>query len=150
VDPWDTHITLKRRARLVSETDNNGQLLRATSTHPFSYAPLVCFFVSLVTNAYLFEQAAFGSITGAIANAIVRMIMRWISRAYDLIFGCRHRSLSRVFSIEGNSYKVCCQCGAKFPYSWESMHMIKEKARRASPKVAPVPAKFVRTTAESS
>jgi hypothetical protein len=52
------------------------------------------------------------------------LIMQWILRAYDIVFGCHHGNLSRVFSIEGNTYRVCCQCGSKFPYSWELMCMI--------------------------
>lgn len=43
--------------------------------------------------------------------------------ALDLAFGCRHRKLSRVFTIRGHSYKVCCDCGATFNYSLEHMSM---------------------------
>jgi len=32
----------------------------------------------------------------------------------DIAFGCHHRRLSRVFTIGGHSYKVCCDCGAIF------------------------------------
>jgi hypothetical protein len=39
----------------------------------------------------------------------------------DIAFGCHHRRLSRVFTIGGHSYKVCCDCGATFRYSLESM-----------------------------
>ena len=40
---------------------------------------------------------------------------------FDLVFGCRHRLLSRVFTIAGRTYKVCCNCGGKFDYSLEKM-----------------------------
>lgn len=76
--------------------------------------------------------------------------MQWILRAYDLVFGCRHRNLSRVFSIEGSSYKVCCQCGAKFPYSWESMRIIKGKGGKGRPKVVQIQPELLRTTPERS
>jgi hypothetical protein len=36
-------------------------------------------------------------------------------------FGCRHVPLSRVFTLKGETYKVCCDCGAKFAYSLETM-----------------------------
>jgi hypothetical protein len=49
--------------------------------------------------------------------------MYWLSRVYDFIFGCHHRNLSRVFTIEGETYVVCCLCGIKFPYSLDSMSM---------------------------
>lgn len=39
----------------------------------------------------------------------------------DFAFGCHHRRLSRVFTIGGHSYKVCCDCGATFHYSLASM-----------------------------
>ena len=39
----------------------------------------------------------------------------------DFIFGCHHAHLSRVFTLDGETYKVCCDCGARFAYSLESM-----------------------------
>ena len=41
--------------------------------------------------------------------------------ALDFAFGCHHGKLSRVFTIEGRSYKVCCECGEHFHYSLETM-----------------------------
>jgi hypothetical protein len=43
------------------------------------------------------------------------------SNVLDLAFGCHHRKLSRVFTINNRSYKVCCECGATFNYSLETM-----------------------------
>jgi len=45
----------------------------------------------------------------------------------DIAFGCHHRRLSRVFTIEGHSYKVCCDCGASFRYSLESMSITRRR-----------------------
>ena len=39
----------------------------------------------------------------------------------DFLIGCHHAHLSRVFTLQGESYKVCCDCGAKFAYSLETM-----------------------------
>ena len=39
----------------------------------------------------------------------------------DFAFGCHHRKLSRVFTIDNHTYKVCCECGATFNYSLETM-----------------------------
>ena len=39
----------------------------------------------------------------------------------EFIFGCHHVHLSRVFTLQRESYKVCCDCGAKFAYSLETM-----------------------------
>ncbi len=41
----------------------------------------------------------------------------------DFLFGCHHSQLSRVFTIDGRTYRVCCDCGAKFEYSLENMSM---------------------------
>ena len=34
--------------------------------------------------------------------------------ALDFLFGCHHHNLSRVFTIHGRTYRVCCGCGAEF------------------------------------
>lgn len=36
-------------------------------------------------------------------------------------FDCRHEARSRVFTIDGRTYQVCCECGREFEYSWETM-----------------------------
>jgi hypothetical protein len=53
-----------------------------------------------------------------------------IANALELAFGCRHRKLSRVFTIEGRTYKVCCDCGARFLYSLETMSIVAHHHRR--------------------
>lgn len=45
-----------------------------------------------------------------------------VKAAFAFFFGCcRHSSLSRVFTLGGRSYRVCCKCGAEFDYSLETM-----------------------------
>lgn len=39
----------------------------------------------------------------------------------DFVFGCHHVHLSRVFTLQGETYRVCCDCGAKFAYSLDAM-----------------------------
>jgi hypothetical protein len=39
----------------------------------------------------------------------------------DFLFRCHHVHLSRVFTLQGETYRVCCECGAKFAYSLETM-----------------------------
>jgi hypothetical protein len=48
-------------------------------------------------------------------------------KIWNLFFGCRHRELSRAFTSEGETYKVCLKCGAHLPYSWETMTVLPEK-----------------------
>lgn len=37
-------------------------------------------------------------------------------RAFNLLFGCRHRNLTRIFTLEGQTYRVCLKCGARIPW----------------------------------
>jgi len=40
--------------------------------------------------------------------------MKPLSSMLQFIFGCRHRHLSRVFTIKRRTYKVCFDCGREF------------------------------------
>lgn len=42
---------------------------------------------------------------------------------FDWIFGCHHRSLSRVMTIDHQMCVVCLTCGTRFRYSWDTMSM---------------------------
>ena len=47
--------------------------------------------------------------------------MAILAAVLEFLFGCHHAHLSRVFTLKGETYKVCCDCGAKFAYSLETM-----------------------------
>jgi len=49
--------------------------------------------------------------------------MERVIAIFDFIFGCHHRHLSRVFTMSGRTYRVCCDCGAAFRYSLANMSM---------------------------
>ena len=68
------------------------------------------------------ENPLWSSLTHPFANVL------------EFAFGCRHRKLSRVFTINNDSYQVCCDCGATFNYSWETMSI---QRRRAALQVRP-------------
>lgn len=38
----------------------------------------------------------------------------WI---FEFVFRCRHRELSRIFTIKGRTYQVCFKCGREFERS---------------------------------
>lgn len=44
-----------------------------------------------------------------------------VASVLEMAFGCHHRNVSRVFTIQGHTYKVCCDCGATFDYSLRTM-----------------------------
>jgi hypothetical protein len=43
---------------------------------------------------------------------------------------CRHRSQSRPFTLEEQSYKVCLDCGRVFHYSLDHMMPLSSKEER--------------------
>ncbi len=45
-------------------------------------------------------------------------------RIYDLLLGCPHKNIGRPFTLDGRTYRVCCDCGHEFAYSLESMSII--------------------------
>jgi len=47
--------------------------------------------------------------------------MATILGIFEFLFGCRHAHLSRVFSLGGETYRVCCDCGARYGYSLTTM-----------------------------
>ena len=51
--------------------------------------------------------------------------MTWIQSLlgffYDILFGCRHWSQTRPFTLEQQTYKVCLDCGKQIYYSRERM-----------------------------
>jgi hypothetical protein len=51
--------------------------------------------------------------------------MTWIFNLlgvfYDILFGCRHWSQTRPFTLEQQTYKVCLDCGKQIYYSTERM-----------------------------
>jgi hypothetical protein len=50
--------------------------------------------------------------------------MEWLAKILDFLFGCRHRNLSWIFSMGGQTYRVCWDCGAKFSYSLTKMSIV--------------------------
>ena len=47
----------------------------------------------------------------------------------EYALGCHHRHLSRVFTLKGRTYKVCCDCGATFDYSLRAMSIVHHRGK---------------------
>lgn len=43
---------------------------------------------------------------------------------YEMFFGCSHGHLTRPFTLQASSYKVCLDCGRHFPYSLDKMRLL--------------------------
>ena len=52
-----------------------------------------------------------------------------VTKFLNFLFGCRHSNLSRVFTISRRTYCVCCECGAEFDYSLETMSIKRRQTR---------------------
>ena len=55
--------------------------------------------------------------------------LRWV---FASLFGCHHRKLSRVFTIQRRTYQVCFECGREFEYSWAKMHPLQSNVTVAA------------------
>ncbi|HEY4903706.1 MAG TPA: hypothetical protein VIH89_09565 [Candidatus Sulfotelmatobacter sp.] len=47
--------------------------------------------------------------------------MKLSRKMFQFAFGCHHRELSRVFTLERQTYQVCLRCGQQVQYSWDLM-----------------------------
>jgi len=68
----------------------------------------------------------------AVASEGIRLLDRVTHpfvNALNFAFGCHHTELSRVFTLEGHSYKVCCDCGEHFDYSLRTMSIVPRHKR---------------------
>jgi hypothetical protein len=58
---------------------------------------------------------------------------------YDILFGCRHWSQTRPFTLEQQTYKVCLDCGKQIYYSTERMTALSAReVRRMKATAGPV------------
>ena len=57
--------------------------------------------------------------------------MKYMKSIIEFLFGCHHHGISRVFTIAGRTYQVCCDCGAEFNYSLESMSIVQRDISRS-------------------
>jgi hypothetical protein len=70
--------------------------------------------------------------------------MKWIQNLlgffYDIVFGCRHWSQTRPFTLDQQTYKVCLDCGKQIYYSPERMTPLsaREVRRMKAATVGPV------------
>ena len=54
-------------------------------------------------------------------NVFMNWIQSLLGFFYDILFGCRHWSQTRPFTLEQQTYKVCLDCGKQIYYSRERM-----------------------------
>jgi hypothetical protein len=76
--------------------------------------------------------------------------MNWMQNLlgffYDILFGCRHWSQTRPFTLEQQTYKVCLDCGKQIYYSIESMTPLSAREVRRMRASAAGPVTVIPTT----
>lgn len=75
-------------------------------------------------------------------NTIANFFSSVFGFFYELIFGCRHGRLTRPFTLEAETYKVCLDCGRQIFYSSERMSPLTSREVRRM-KAAQAQAGFV-------
>jgi hypothetical protein len=81
---------------------------------------------------------------------IRELFMTWIQNLlgffYDIIFGCRHWSQTRPFTLEQQTYKVCLDCGKQIYYSRERMTPLSAREVRRMKAEAGLPVTVIATS----
>jgi hypothetical protein len=60
----------------------------------------------------------------------------FLSSVMNFLFGCGHDHVTRPFTLENRTYKVCLDCGHELPYSARTMTYV--TARQARAQMVPV------------
>lgn len=55
---------------------------------------------------------------------LLRSVWNRVRGIFEWMFECHHNDLSRVFTINHRSYKVCFECGQQVDYSLKLMHSL--------------------------
>jgi hypothetical protein len=84
------------------------------------------------------ETPLWNSVTDPLANAL------------EFAFGCHHRKLSRVFTIDNHTYRVCCDCGARFNYSLETMSISHRRRLLSALRMRMRPSRLLRRVTRAS
>jgi hypothetical protein len=81
----------------------------------------------------------------------MRWIMEFFQSVIEAIFGyCRHSNLSRPFTIEGQTYKVCMDCSQQVFYSRDTlMPLSRRELRRMYAEQAAAAVSVMPATAEA-
>jgi hypothetical protein len=62
----------------------------------------------------------------------MNLIASFFSGVLNFLFGCGHDNVTRPFTLQHRTYKVCLDCGHELPYSAQTM-------RYVSPRTEAVP-----------
>jgi hypothetical protein len=60
----------------------------------------------------------------------MRVLQAIFNFLYEILLGCRHDRLTRPFTIEQQTYKVCLDCGKQIYYSADTMSALNGRELR--------------------
>ncbi|HEX3438591.1 MAG TPA: hypothetical protein VHT24_17610 [Pseudacidobacterium sp.] len=60
----------------------------------------------------------------------MKVLRAIVSFFYEIFLGCRHSQLTRPFTLEQQTYKVCLDCGKRIYYSTETMRPLRAREVR--------------------
>jgi hypothetical protein len=55
----------------------------------------------------------------------------FLNSVLDILFGCGHENVTRPFTLQKHTYKVCLDCGKELPYSAVTMSYLTAREVRA-------------------
>jgi hypothetical protein len=69
------------------------------------------------------------------ALSMKTLILSVFEFLYEMFFGCRHERLTRPFTLQRDTYKVCLDCGKHVMYSAERMEPLTAREIRRARKI---------------
>jgi len=60
----------------------------------------------------------------------MRLLQALFNFFYEILLGCRHDRLTRPFTIQQQTYKVCLDCGKQVYYSADTMRPLRARELR--------------------
>ena len=60
-------------------------------------------------------------------TSVLRTIFRFF---YEMLFGCSHSHLTRIFTLQDETYRVCLDCGVHVPYSLVTLRPLSVREQR--------------------
>jgi ribosomal protein L40E len=64
-------------------------------------------------------------------------LMSFLGSISSFLFGCSHDNVTRPFTLQNYTYKVCLDCGNELPYSATTMRYLSARQARAQARRSP-------------
>lgn len=58
-------------------------------------------------------------------------------RVFSWFISCHHRRVSRVMTIQDQTFQVCLSCGERLPYCWETLSRVRPQRQHPNGNTRP-------------